>query len=69
MRISSSLIDGFTRYSKVWNKFYKPLNPFNCGIAGDRVRHFSSLRNVNILYGTTNLYQDSPEGNSNVLLK
>ena len=79
MRISSSLIVGFTRYSKVWNKFFKPLNPFNCGIAGDRVqhviwraidlRHFSSLRNVNILYGTTNLYQDSPEGNSNRVVK
>ena len=28
-----------TRYSKVWNKFFKPLNAFNCGIGGDGVQH------------------------------
>ena len=33
--IVDSLIAGLARYSKVWNKFFKPLNAFNCGIGGD----------------------------------
>ena len=54
--IGDSLIAGLARYSKVWNKFFKLLNAFNCGIGGDRVqhvlwraqdlRHFLSLRNI-----------------------
>ena len=35
--IDDSLIAGLTRYSKVWNKFFKPLNALNRGIGGDRV--------------------------------
>ena len=77
--IGDSLIAGLARYSKVWNKFFKPLNAFNCGIGGDRVEHvlrrahdlrcFSSLRNVIILCGTNNLYHDSPEDIANGLIK
>ena len=68
--IGDSLIAGLTRYRKVWNTFFKPLNVLNCGIGGDRVQHvlwrahdlrrFSSLKNVAILCFTNNLYQDSP---------
>ena len=77
--IGDSLIAGLARYSKVWNKFFKPLNAFNCGIGGDRVEHvlwrahdlrcFSSLRNVIILCGTNNLYQVLPEDIANGLVK
>ena len=68
-----------TRYSKVWNKFFKLLNAFNCAIGGDRVQHvlwrthdlcrFLSLRNVIILCRTNNLYRDSPEDIVNGLIK
>ena len=74
-----TLITGLARYSKVWNKFFKPLNAFNCGIGGDRVEHvlrgahdlrcFSSLRNVIILCGTNNLYQNSHEDIANGPIK
>ena len=77
--IGDSLITGFVCYSKVWNKFFKPLNTFNCGIGGNRVQHvlwrahdlycFSLLRNVFILCGTSNLHQDSPEDIANGLIK
>ena len=49
----------------------EPLKTLNCGIGGDRVQNvlrraqnvpvISSLRNVVILCGTNNLFQDSPE--------
>ena len=55
------------------------LNAFNCVIRDDRVqhvlwrvhdlRHFSSLRNVIILCGTSNLYLVSPEDIANGLTK
>ena len=73
-----SLIAGLIRFSKVWNKFFKPLNAFKCGIGGNRVQlvlwraHdlccFSSQRNI-ILCCTNNLYQDSPEDIANGLIK
>ena len=57
--IGDSLIAGLTRYSKVWNKLFKPHNAFNCAIGSNRVQHvlwrahdlrrFSSLRNVILL--------------------
>ena len=77
--IGDSLIAGLACYSNFWNKFFKPLNTFNCGIEGNRVQHvlwrthdlrrFSSLRNVIILCSTNNLYQDSPEDIANGLIK
>ena len=77
--INDPLIAGLTRYSKVWNKFFKPLNSFNFGIGGERVQHvlwrahdlrrFSSLRNVIILCGSNSLNQDSPEDIANGLIK
>ena len=77
--VGDSLITGLARYNKFWNKFFKPLNAFNCGIGDDRVQHllwrahdlrcFSSLRNVIILCGINNLYQNSPEDIANGLIK
>ena len=77
--IGDSVIAGLARCSKVWNKFFKPLNAFNCGIGGDRVQHvlwrahdlrrLSSLRNVIILCGSNNLYKDSPDDIANGLIK
>ena len=77
--VGDPFIADLTHYSKVWNKFFKLLNAFNCGIESDRVQHvlwrthnvrrFSSLRNVIISCGTNNLYQDSPEDIANGLVK
>ena len=77
--IGYSLIAGLGHNSKVSNNFFKLLNAFNCGIGGDRVQHvlwrardlhrFSPLRNIIILCGTNNLYQDSPEDIANGLIK
>ena len=62
---------GLNRYRSVWAKYLEPLKTLNCGIGGDRVQHvlwraqnlpaISSLKNVVISCGTTNLFQDSPE--------
>ena len=62
--IPDSFIADVTRYRKVWNKFFKPLNAFNCRVATDRVQYvlwrahdlhlFSRLINVVILYGANN---------------
>ena len=77
--IGDFLIAGLTRYSKVWNKFFKPLSALNCGIGGYRVQHvlwrahhlccFSSLGNVIISCSTNNLCQDLPEDIANGLIK
>ena len=77
--IGGSLLAGLAHYRKVWNKFFKSLNDFHCGIGGDReehvlwqahdLRYFSSLRNVIILCGTNNLYHDSPEDIANGHIK
>ena len=37
--IGDSCIADLNRYSKAWNKFFKVLNPFNCGIGGNRLQH------------------------------
>ena len=37
--IGDSLIAGLTCYSKVWNRFFKPLNAFNYEIGGNRVKN------------------------------
>ena len=62
---------GLNRYRSVWTKYLEPLKTLNCGIGGNRVQNFlwraqnlpviSSLKNVVILCGTNNLFQDSPE--------
>ena len=59
------------RYRSVWTKYLEPLKTLNCGIGEDRVQNvlwraqnlpvIPSLRNVVILCGTNNLFQNSPE--------
>ena len=71
-RIIGDLIAaGLNRYQSVWTKYLEPLKTLNCGIGGDRVQNvlwraqnlpvISSLKNVVILCGTNNLFQDLPE--------
>ena len=69
--IGDSIAAGLNRYQSVWTKYLEPLKTLNCGIGGDRVQNvlwraqnpfvISSLKNVVILCGTNNLFQDSPE--------
>ena len=51
--IGDSLIAGLTRYSKVWNKFFKPLNAFNCGMGFERVQH---VQHVSTIYSERMIY-------------
>ena len=61
--IGDSLIAGLTRYSKVWNKFFKALNAFNCAQhvlwQAHYLRRFSSLRNVIVLLLGNKLYNNT----------
>ena len=69
--IRDSIVAGLNRYQSVWTKYLEPLKTLNCGIGSDRVQNvswqaqnllvISSLKNVVILCGTNNLFQDSPE--------
>ena len=68
--IGDSIAAGLNRYRSVRTKYLEPLKTLNCGIGGDRVQNvlwraqnfpvISSLKNVVILCGTNNLFQDSP---------
>ena len=66
--IDDSLIAGLTCYSKVWNKFFKALNAFNCVQhvlwQAHYLRCFSSLRNVIVL-----LLGNKLSNNTLILLK
>ena len=35
--IGDSIMAGLSRYSNIWNRYFKPLSAINCGIGGDRV--------------------------------
>ena len=69
--MGDSITAGLNRYGSVCTKHLEPLKTLNCGIGGDRVQNvlcraqnllvISSLKNVVILCGTNNLFQDSPE--------
>ena len=69
--IGDSIAAGLNRYRGVWTKYLEPLKTLNCCIGGDRVQNvlwqaqnlpvISSLKNVVILCGTNNLFQDSSE--------
>ena len=62
---------GLNRYRSVWTKYLEPLKTLNCGIGGDRSQNvlwrsqnlpvISSYKNVVVLCGTNNLFQDSLE--------
>ena len=69
--IRDSIAAGLNRYRSVCTKYLEPLETLNYGIGGDRVQNnlwriqilpvISSLKNVVILCGTNNLFQDSSE--------
>ena len=69
--IRDSIAAGLNIYQSVWAKYLEPLKTLNCGIRGDRGQNvlwqahnlpvISSLKNVVILCGTNNLFQDSPK--------
>ena len=48
--IGDFLIAGLTRYSKVWNKFLRPLNAVNCWIEDDRVQHVLGESMIHALF-------------------
>ena len=66
-----SIIAGLTRYSSVWNKYFKPLNALNCGIGGDQTQHVLwRMENIVLPYtvkyivvhcGTNNIDKNSPQ--------
>ena len=68
--IGDSIAAGLTRYRSVYTKYLEPLKTLKCGIGGDWVQNFlwrdqnppviPSLKNVVILCGANNLFQDSP---------
>ena len=64
--IRDSIAAGLSRYQTVCTKYLEPLKTLDCGIGGDSVLWraqnlpiISSLKNVFILCGTNNLFQDS----------
>ena len=69
--IGDSMIAGLSRYSNIWNRYFKPLNAINCGIGGNRVQnilrrcqHLPSsprLQNAVIMCGTNNIQHNSVE--------
>ena len=77
--IGDSIAAGLNRYGSVCTKYLEHLKTLNCGIGGDRFQnvlwraqnlpHISSLKNVVILCGTNNLFQDSPEDIADVIVE
>ena len=69
--IGDSIIAGLSRYSNIWNRYFKPFNAINCGIGGDRVQNIlwqcqnilSSplLHNAVSICGTNNIWHSSVE--------
>ena len=63
--IGDSIIVGLSRYSNIWNRYFKPFNAINCGIGGDRVQNIlwqcqnlpssPHLQNAVIMCGTNNI--------------
>ena len=68
--LRDSIIAGFSRYLKVWQRYFTPLNMLNSGIEGDQVVNVlwgginllipPSLENAVILLGTDNISTDTP---------
>ena len=62
--IGDEIAAGLNRYRSVWAKYLEPLKTLNCGMGGDRVQNVTWRPQnlpVIILFGTNNLFQDSPE--------
>ena len=68
--LRDSIIASFSRYLKVWHRYFTPLKALNFGIGRDCVENVLwqtknlliplSLKNVVTLCGTKNLFTDSP---------
>ena len=68
--LGDSIIAGFSRYLKVWQRYFTPLKALNFGIGGDQVENVlwrtknllipSSLKNVVVLCRTNKLFTNSP---------
>ena len=37
--VGDSLVNGLTRYHRVWSKYFEPLRALNFGVGGDRTQH------------------------------
>ena len=71
------LIQGLSRYTKVWNSFFGK-NTLNCSIRGDKVENLSwraenlefppAIRQIVILCGTNNIDANTPTNIANGLL-
>ena len=72
-----SLNQGFSRYTKVWNSFFRK-DTINCGIRGDRVENLlwraenlefaPAIRQILIHCGTNNIEVNTPNDIANGLL-
>ena len=75
--LGDSLIQGFSRYRKVWNSFFEK-NTLNFGIRGDRLEDLlwctenleipPTIRQVVIHCGTNNIEANTPNDFANSLL-
>ena len=68
--VGDSLVNGLTRYHRVWSKYFEPLRALNFGVGGDRTQHVLwriekgeiplSLQVAFVHCGTNNLDRDNP---------
>ena len=73
--LGDSLIQGLSRYTKVWNWFFGK-DTVNCGIRGDKVENLlwrggkfpPAIRQIVILCGTNNIDTNTPNEIANGLL-
>ena len=75
--LGNSIIQGFSRYKKVWNSFFGK-DTLNCGIRGDKVENLlwraeklefpPAIRQIVIHCGTNNIEENTPNDIANGLL-
>ena len=75
--LGDSLIQGLSRYTKVWNSFFGK-DTLNCGIRGDKVENLlwraeklefpPAIRQIVIHCGTNNIEENTPNDIANGLL-
>ena len=69
--VGDSLVNGLTRYHRVWSKYFEPLRALNFGVGGDRTQHVLwriengeiplNLQVAFVHCGTNNLDRDNPD--------
>ena len=67
--IGDSIINGLSRYNRVWNSFFSPLKTVNCGVGGDKTQHVPwraremyippTVKYIVVQVGTNNLNSDT----------